>query len=576
MPCVPVGRQGAWRVAGWAWRYLGVVCLCWVACGAPDATNSPGDESLPGSPPGVSDGGGDVPDAGDTPTQSDGGAADAGTSPGCTLVVGPPRWLLEGESLTAQVSCAPGADGVPTFSVENLPPGATFDVASGTLRWTPGRDQAAVWLLRVREVHSGATDTLKIGVAENESAPGNVRIVDPQAYTEEYGLPVIHLSYGPTGLTAGGYRTAHVVYRGKRYDIEAKYRGSSSSAFPKRSITLKFADEQLFTEPVMGEDFTDRKRIVLVSTFNDNSYLRTRLAFDLWAKMSPRHLRLHAFSAIVYANNRYVGLYTVADHADKRLLAREGLSTKADLFKAVDANANFSRLRRDGTAKSWLGEGLAKEEGRPAAGQPHSFDTFASLIAFTADATDGGFRDGLAGRADLHDYMDWWIFNTLILGTDSHSKNAYHARDPSPGKVWRFLPWDLDASFGQNFDTTRTSPQEWKTFATNNLLFARMLAEPTFSDAMHARYRAFLANELNVHAVQSLVEGYVREIAPSARRDWAKWRSSYVVFGSAGTNGEANFPNWQSRDHFNSYDEEVEFLREWINARWQLLGSRVP
>ncbi|QDE89262.1 hypothetical protein BHS06_10015 [Myxococcus xanthus] len=137
-------------------------------------------------------------------------------------------------------------------------------------------------------------------MTENESAPGNVPIVDPAAYTEEFGL-------------------------------EAKDRGATSSVFPKRSRTLKFPDENLFSEPVFGNGFEDRKRVVLITTFNDNSYMRSRLAFDVWSRMSPGHIHLRTFSAVLYANNQYVGLYTAADHVNKCLLAAHGISSAAGL-----------------------------------------------------------------------------------------------------------------------------------------------------------------------------------------------------------------------------------------------------
>lgn len=564
-----------------------VAGLALVACTGSDTKTGGTSHATPNAPPtfveidtpsdgGTPDAGSGTPDAG-TPSDSD-----AGTPPpkqtACGPTAGEPRWVLEGEALTATVTCATGLTG-PTlrFSVENLPKGASFDAASATLRWTPGLDQAAVWLLTLQEASTGETGTLKVGVAENEGAPGNVRIVDPAAYTEEYGLPVIHLFYdAQVGLTAGGYRPAQVVYRGKRYEIEAQYRGATSNVFPKRSLTLKFPDDNLFSEPVFGDGFKDRKRVVLITTFNDNTYFRPRLAFDVWNRMAPEHIRIHTFSAVVYANNRYIGMYTVADHPDKRLMDAHGLSKDSDLFKAVDANANFSRRRPDGTPKASLSEGLEKKEGTPPEGWAHAYDTMDALIGFVSDSSGTAFRDGFGAKLNARDYEDWWIFNTLILGTDSHSKNAYHAYDVKTGGPWRFIPWDLDATFGQNFDTTRTDANARLTFEEQNLLFSRMLAEPSIAGPLRERYRQLLRNELKEETVQSLIDGYVRETAPAAKRDWAKWGNAYRTFAAPGTEGEPNFPEWHTRQDFNSYEEEVEYVRQWVHTRWKSLEGRVP
>ncbi|MFP2962581.1 CotH kinase family protein [Myxococcus sp. 1LA] len=551
--------------------------------GVQDPSNdSPDSGARPdaGLPPTDSDGG-TTPDGGTGPGTPDAGEPDGGPPPQsnrCEPTAGEPQWVLEGEPVSATVTCATGHSAPDTrFAVDNLPPGARFDVTTGTLSWTPGKDQASVWNLTLREESTGETGTLKVGVAENESAPGNVPIVDPAAYTEEYGLPVFHLSFEGR-LTAGGYRPVQLVYRGQRFDLEAKYRGATSSVFPKRSLTLKFPDEDLFSEPVFGNGFTDRKRVVLITTFNDNSYLRSRLAFDVWSRMSPGHIHLRTYSAVLYVNNAYVGLYTVADHVNKRLMAAHGVDKDADAFKAEDNRANFSRLRKDGTPKNGLHEGYEKAEGSPEEGAPGAFAPMEALTAFVADSDMEAFRAGFPQRMNVQDYQDWWIFNTLILGVDSPAKNAYHLYDPATGGPWRYIPWDLDASFGQSYDTTRTSPTSKPNFRADNLLFQRMLDDPTIAGPMRERYRALLRDTLNVEAIQALIDGYVRETAPSARRDWAEWGAKHQNFGDPNDpwGGYGNFPHWHTRQDFNSYEEEVEYVRQWIRTRWGALENQLP
>lgn len=501
-------------------------------------------------------------------------APDAGPAPvtrQCNPTAGEARWVLEGEALSATVTCATGASGM-RFAVDNLPPGASWDEASATLRWRPASDQAAVWNLTLRELGTGETGSLEIGVVEN----GGAKIVDPAKYTEEYGLPVVHLFY-EGDLSAGGFKPADVVYRGKRYAAEAKFRGATSSTFPKRSMTLKFPDEDLFDEPVFGGPFLDRKRVVLISPFNDNSYFRSRLAFDLWNRMAPAHVRIHTYSAVVYRNGNYQGVFTVADQVHKRMLAAHGMDKDADLFKHELENANFSRLRQDGTLKEHLHEQVEKSEGLPATG----FGNYDALVAWVNDSDASSFREGFRTRLNAPDYEDWWIFNTLILGTDSMAKNSYHAYDPKTGGPWRFIPWDLDASLGQNFDTTRSSPTARLTFEGNNLLFRKMLQEPTIAGPMRERYRQLLRSELSESVVQGLIDGYVKETAPSARRDFARWGEWYRRFGGPNTPGDpnnyeqgaGNFPNWHQRTDFNDYDGEVQYVREWVRTRWRALQS---
>ncbi|WP_375759193.1 CotH kinase family protein [Corallococcus exercitus] len=580
----------------------GLACLALVACGGGDTqgptTGTPSDtayddaDGLPRPDAGTVDGGTQAPPDAGTGSQTDAGTGspdaggtDAGTAPlTCAPTAGDPRWVLEGEAFSAKVTCATGytAAGL-RFGVKNLPAGATFDESTATLSWKPALNQGAVWMLALEERTTGETGTLKVGVANNDHAPGKVDIVDPVAYTEEYGLPVVHLFFPPDpGLTSGFYRPAEVVYRGRRYTIEAKYRGATSSVFPKRSLTLKFAEDDLFSEPVFGDGFKDRKRVVLITTFNDNSYLRSRLAFDLWNKLSPNAVRIRTFSVVVYANNKFRGLYTAADHVDKRLMERNGIDDDSDLFKADTADANFSRLTRNGQTKANLHVGFVKDEGTPDEKQPHAYDTLHDFVAWVADSSADGFRQGFGTKLKARDYEDWWIFNTLIQGNDSQAKNAYHAFDPKTGGPWRYIPWDLDASFGQNFDTTRTSATARPTYASDNLLFKRMLAEPTIAGPLRERYRQALKNEVSEATVQAMIDGYVRELGPNAQRDEARWGEEYRNFAKPSTGpdvnegGYGNFPDWHLRQDFKTHAEEVEYIRQWVHTRWSAFQSQLP
>ncbi|MCP3143503.1 CotH kinase family protein [Pyxidicoccus xibeiensis] len=542
--------------------------------------NEPPDAGLPDA--GAPDSG--TPDAGPAPGGPDAGVPDAGPPPTrptvCAPTAGEPQWVTEGEAVSATVTCGTGHV-APTlrFAVDNLPAGASFDETTATLRWTTAKGQAAVWNLTLRERSTDETGTLKVGVAVRlpPDADGRTSVVipDPMTYTEEYGLPVFHLTH-EGALSSGGYIPAQLVYRGKRHDIEAQYRGATSSVFPKRSLTFKFKDEDLFDEPVFGDGFMDRKRVVLITPFNDNSYLRARLAFDLWNRMSPDHVKIRTYSGVLYVNGKYLGLFTVSDHVSKRLMAAHGIDKDADLFKAVLNTANFSRLTKNGAPKANLWEGVEKKEGTPEEGKPYAFDPYDALVAFVSDSDAEVFRADFPQRMNASDYVDWWIFNTLILGVDSQAKNSYHAYDPATGGPWRYIPWDLDASFGQSFDTTRTSATARMTFAEDNLLFKRMLAEPTIAGPMRERYRKLLQNEVKLETVLALIDTYVKETAPAARRDWAVWDTRYKTFGTAASGGEGNFPNWDDRQDFNEYEQEVEYVRQWVKTRWPALQQQLP
>jgi spore coat protein CotH len=381
---------------------------------------------------------------------------------------------------------------------------------------------------------------------------------------EEDGLPVFNLFLSGSLPDEEGYYVAWLVYRGRCQALKVKHRGDTSHFFPKRSFTLDFPKHAPFDEPLLGDGFTGRHKVVLISPFNDNSYMRHRLAFELWRRMSPDHLRVKTYSAVVYVDGRYEGLYTVADHINRHLIAAHGLDADGELFKAAGDDANFSRRAAKGALKSDLDQGFEKKAGLPETG-PTANDSIRALTSFVADSSPETFRAERAAWMDTREYEDWWIFSTLVTANDSVSKNAYHYRARGPLERWRIIPWDLDASLGQNWDTRRNEPTERRDFTEKNHLFARMLADPTIAEPMRERYRQLLRGELRAEVVLGLIDEYAREVGPAARRDEARWHEDF-----------RSFFRWRTRTDFTTHDEEVEYLRWWVRTHWSTLEQRLP
>lgn len=492
--------------------------------------------------------------------KSDNPSGTGGTGPevrSCDPSGGGPHWLLEGETVTFSVSCATGLE-LPgdAFEVAPLPEGAVYDPATREVTFSPGLDQAAVYEIEIRVAQVSEVGRVKVGVADNWADPSNVPVVDPTQYPEEYGLPVLFLSPVPE---AKEYVPATVVYRGRTYAAEAELRGESSLGYPKNSFTLKFPKSDKFNEPDEAGGFTDRRKVVLISTFDDNSYVRQRLAYDLWNRLDPEHIQVKTYSAVVYLDGEYHGLYTVGDHVNGYLMEDHGFSQDGNLYKAVNHNANFALTSyRTGDPKETLHDGYEKKEGQPLEGEPGAFADLEELVDFVANADEATFADGIGSRLDQRDYEDWWIFVTFILASDSAGKNSYHYHDPADGNVFRYVPWDFNASFGQTWETERDSASTFEEYTGMNLLFKRFLEDPRIGDRLRARYGEVLRGAFDEAEIQAMVDGYVQRIDASARRDEAKWGEAY-----------RSYEGWSWRDDFTSYEEEIAYLKTWISERWQ-------
>jgi hypothetical protein len=546
------------------------------------------------------------------------GGADGGAGPaaGCRPTTGGPHWLEEGQTLMFRARCETGAAAPGgAFSLDMLPRGATFDAATATFRWTPGLDQGATYYLTLTARPWNETADVKIGVADKFDDPANVPIADPAKYNEEFGLPVFHLMVTPdldrnmaqiqarqNALWANScmplcgpsiYSPVTVVYRGHTYKAEGHYRGASSLSYPKKNYTLRFDRADKFNEPVLaGGKIKKRRKLALITTFDDNSYLRWRMAFEAWNRMDPANIKIPHFSAVVFVGGRYQGLYTVSDKIDDDMLEDAGLNGDGNAYMGINHGANLDVIMRAesgpmaGMARPKVCpyEGFTKKEGLPeecngTAFVPAAYDDLVKLIDFVAKSDDARFTAEVSNVLSVKDYTNWFVHATAIIANDSYGKNAVHYHDPVAGGPWRVVIWDYNASWGQQWHTVRQSatsdPRRSAMIttpglpATNNL-WRRLYAHPTLGPQMRARYAEALKNELKVESLLAMLEAMAKEVDASAKRDERKWQAQYRRFYGMGGQFGAN------RTDFTTYVQEIDYLRAWIPMRWNYLKTLFP
>jgi spore coat protein H len=491
----------------------------------------------------------------------DAGLADAASpdaTPEPTALCQPaPFWLTEGETVAIDVLCADPEDDVTgdAVALAPLPAGATYDAEAARLTWTPALDQAAVYEITASIPEREESVVLTVGVADAWDHPDNVPIVDRSKYPMEYGLPVFFLS--PPPEDAEEYASVAVTYRGQTRYVAGKKRGRTSLDYPKNSYTLEFPRNAPFSDPEIAGGFMDKHKLVLGSTFDDNSYVRQRLAFELWNRFA--HVQVQSFMAVLYLEDEFFGLYTVMDHVDDELMEQSGLGKDGNMYKAINHDANFRPTRNDGAAKQALSEGYEKKSGDPEAG-PGAFDDLVALVDFVIDSDDATFAAEIGTRIDLDSYMDWLILITFVAGDDNAGKNTYHYHVLDG--PWHVVPWDFNATSGQDYLTERRSAEDVDHYESYNLLFERFLEVPALRAQFEARYAAMLESVLSVADAHALIDEVVAEIGPMAARDQARWRAAYEGYES-----------WNWRTDFTSHEEEVEYVRSWVAERWGALAE---
>ncbi len=530
-----------------------VALLGLVACGRMDAAVSPVD----------GDTGASAPDTGSTRAAPDADGADGadGADAPCTPVVsGLGENYVEGDEITFEVGCAEGAaDGVRFLVRGATDADADGDAADGRWTWQTDGASGSRADLEVVAIRGGlavaGAGTWPVWVLDDPDAPG-AEPPDPERYDEELGLPVVHI-VTDRAITQEDTPATFTV-RGETVEGEVNIRGATSTTYPKKSYTLDFDSGELAVE-----EWGPRSRghMLLISTFDDNSYVRQKLCFDLWAEMArtadgPR-LAPRTFFAVVYINGVYQGLYLASDRPDDELARHMGFGDgEGDLYKAVTHDANYDRLDEHGAPKQDLAAGWEKKEGA----DRDDRTGIADLTAFVADADTGHFAEEARWRIDLDSYRDWHLLVMGAFAEDSAGKNHYAYRDEDSGRFVA-MPWDFNASWGQSWLTKRRDPAQLRRHTDDNRVFRLMLEEERSVDALAARY-AELADggPLDPAWQRARIDAYYDAIWPSVERDWARWGEEYRAFERwRGVRSQA--------DDWTDPAGERAFLEAWIDAR---------
>ncbi len=494
-----------------------------------------------------------------TPPPEDSAETLPSAETGCDLVSDLARVnFLEGDEVRFTVSCSgPLADEPALFAVVDAPAGATFNAASRMYTWKTGPADGGRWdqafTVTTPDGSAVSRETVTFWVADDPTDPDNVP-VDPLAYEEEWGLPVMHLQ--TTAPVTEEYTAVTATWRGIAYPASLKIHGKTSTAYPKNSYALEFDGDELPIE----EWGVTRDHFLLITTFDDNSYVRQKLTYDLWAAIAdywgePR-LTPRCLHTVVYLDGSYLGLYYGEDRLDDEFLDHMGFDRDANLYKAVDDLANYALVDPDGLPKKTLHDGYEKSEGEP----EDDFADLDALVAFTGGSTSAELVAGAPDWFELQEFMDWFLMVHYTMAEDSTAKNAYLYHPPAGG-LFRYAPWDFNGSWGQNWRTYRRDYDVEDYFAEDNKIFADIQSDPGADAELWLRFAMMRYNgPLDPAWQHAQVDATYARIDDSAQRDWDHWREAYESY-----EGWADHRTEQA--DWTDYEGEKAYLHQWIDDR---------
>ena len=233
----------------------------------------------------------------------------------------------------------------------------------------------------------------------------------------------------------------HVGFRLKGNSSLKSSWGSGSIKLPFKLDFDEFEDEY---EETRNQRFYGFKQLTFSSNFSDSSYLKEKLAADIFRDAGVPSAQT-AFYAVYLDYGEgpvYVGLYTAVEVVDDTLIQTQFEDDSGNVYKPSGAAATFA-------VGTYNEEQYDKETNQDEA----DYSDLQALL----DALHSNLRmtDAQAWRAELEsifdvdNFLQWLAVNSVMQNWDTYgsmSHNYYLYHDPVSGQlVW--IPWDNNQSF---------------------------------------------------------------------------------------------------------------------------------
>ncbi len=268
-------------------------------------------------------------------------------------------------------------------------------------------------------------------VSTNDSAQylGTV-VADPSIQTL---LPVISLFIQDTAAsdTQNG-APASIFYLNEFYDnLNISAHGQSSAGWPKKSHNVDFANDHSFLYQPGG---VREGHVIFMSDYSSKARLSTTLAYNTLEKAGS--LGLFSFPIRIHLNGSFWGIEDMVERGDDVWLARVGLDPNGALYKMY--NALTTAAGNEKKTRTWEGT-----------------DDLTALVTNLNESLPLATRVTYGyDNLDLPQTTSYFATMALVSSQDLGHKNYYLYHDNDGTGEWAMLPWDLDLTFGRDWDAS--------------------------------------------------------------------------------------------------------------------------
>ena len=410
--------------------------------------------------------------------------------------------------------------------------------------------------------------------------------------------------------------------------IGIKLRGNSSQSFNQKKYTIETRTDDQEKKDVSIFGMPAEHEWVLMCPYNDVSMMRDAFACQLWNEMG--HWGPHFKMVEVTLNDEYIGVYGFAETITKNRIdeirpkkvvengkekkVREfdpeeiGYLVRIDKYDASDLyfTSKHQGIRGGGQMMGGFGFEMPgmnniiwtcryPKQDKISEAQ---WDYIRQFIHNTENAMlTNGTMEEMQKWIDLQSFIDYFIHTELSLNADAYKSSSYFYKTPGKedGRLFAGPVWDYNLAYGccsfcnaadinaWAFDGCETSPTPafWKLFATN----------PWLKSLVDKRYKELRKTVLSDKHILSIVDSYANQLSKVQAKQFDKYPELLKKSGTtndsqnqnSGFGGMFGFGNigltggmldWFRSYTVESYDEEIQYLKNWLTQRLKIMDER--
>ena len=380
------------------------------------------------------------------------------------------------------------------------------------------------------------------------------------------GLPIVYLNtFNQEVLSKEDYISAQIsIYGGLDFfdlvntSIQIRGRGNSTwwnGGTPKKPYQVKFSEKQ----EVLG--MPEDRRWVLLAEHYDRSMIRNKLTYEM-GRISNFDYSPEGKYVELFMNGEPQGTYVLAQKVEESRnrvnIGDSGFLVEMDQRHRVDSDDIYfepSIFRNRMLKFPWTDTVFNIKEPGNIEYNSEAYSVIENFIDEFEEVLFGNnFKDpenGYRSYIDINSFIDWYLINEIGKSVDTYGYASVFFNYIPGGKIKMGPIWDFDLSYG-NADYNGSAFYPSGNWTSENPWYDRLLEDPYFKNKVIERYDFYYnkkdefldfidkfhdqidrSQELNYEIYQNLGEGM--------------WNNNSAIF--------------------QTYDEDVEYLRSWLDER---------